>query len=170
MISFVQFEGLVCFFCGSISTSNGSRTSHSESIRLLEYGIVTQRVTMTLLHSSKKMSNGFYMSEEVVGKPIERVDARLKVTGEARYTAEQLPNLAHVNFVQSAIANGRILNIDTSAAEKASGVLAILTHKKHAKAQALPDLTTQYTMSSGNPYRTTLFTRRSTPSNHYADS
>ena len=38
---FVQFEGLVRFFCGNISTSKGSRTSHSESVKLLEYGIVT---------------------------------------------------------------------------------------------------------------------------------
>ena len=41
MSPFVQFEGLVRFLGGNISTSNGSRISHSESVKLLEYAIVT---------------------------------------------------------------------------------------------------------------------------------
>jgi len=35
-------------------------------------------VTMTLLHSSKKCQMGSIAKEEVVGKIVERVDARLK--------------------------------------------------------------------------------------------
>jgi hypothetical protein len=58
---FVQFEGLVRFFCGNISTSKGSRTSHSESVKLLEYGIVTAlEGDDDLTASQPKMSNGFY--------------------------------------------------------------------------------------------------------------
>lgn len=84
------------------------------------------------------------MNKEVVGS-INRVDAQLKVTGEARYTAEfQLSNLAHAVIVQSAIANGRVVDIDTRAAEKASGVLGIITHKNVPKLNQLPeDLTSE---------------------------
>lgn len=66
---------------------------------------------------------------EAVGKSMNRVDGRLKVTGGARYAAEfPVERLAHGVVVQSTIASGRITNIDTSAAEKSPGVLAVITH------------------------------------------
>jgi xanthine dehydrogenase YagR molybdenum-binding subunit len=65
-----------------------------------------------------------------IGKPIDRVDGRLKVTGGARYTADrQLPGMAHAVLVPSTIAAGRIARLDTSAAEQAPGVIAVLTHQ-----------------------------------------
>jgi xanthine dehydrogenase YagR molybdenum-binding subunit len=66
----------------------------------------------------------------VVGQPISRVDGWLKVTGSARYTADiPVDALAHGALVYSTIANGRIVSIGTAAAEKAPGVLVVLTHK-----------------------------------------
>jgi xanthine dehydrogenase YagR molybdenum-binding subunit len=65
-----------------------------------------------------------------VGEPLNRVDGRLKVTGRAPYTADQkIPNVVHAVLVTSAIAKGRIASIDTSAAERVPGTLAVLTHK-----------------------------------------
>src|SRR3954463_7082538 len=65
-----------------------------------------------------------------VGKPIDRVDGRLKVTGQARYAAEaQVENVAHAVLVVSTVAKGRVTSLDTGAAEKAPGVLAVLTHR-----------------------------------------
>ena len=65
-----------------------------------------------------------------VGQPISRIDGRLKVTGSARYTADiPLETSVHAAIVYSTIANGRIVSIDTAAAENAPGVLAVLTHK-----------------------------------------
>ncbi|MBW4498899.1 MAG: xanthine dehydrogenase family protein molybdopterin-binding subunit [Scytonema hyalinum WJT4-NPBG1] len=73
------------------------------------------------------------MSEVVsatVGAPVDRVDGRLKVTGSATYAAEpKIENLAYAVLVQSAIANGRIRDIDTRDAERAPGVLAVVTHR-----------------------------------------
>lgn len=69
------------------------------------------------------------MTESVIGKPIDRVDGRLKVTGAARYAAEfQFEHLAHAVVVKSEIAKGRITAINTNQAQKAPGVLTILTH------------------------------------------
>jgi xanthine dehydrogenase YagR molybdenum-binding subunit len=66
----------------------------------------------------------------VVGAPLDRVDGRAKVTGQARYAADQpVPNLAHGVLVTSRIASGRITHIDTRAAEAAPGVLAVITHR-----------------------------------------
>ena len=71
---------------------------------------------------------------ESVGKPLDRVDARLKVTGRATYTADHnLPGLTHAVLVTSAIAKGRIASIDTIAAEHVPGSLAVLTHKNRPK-------------------------------------
>ena len=64
-----------------------------------------------------------------IGKPVSRVDGRLKVTGGARYAAEfKQQNVAHGVLVMSTIANGRIKSIDTKPAERAPGVLGVITH------------------------------------------
>ena len=61
---------------------------------------------------------------------MDRVDGRLKVTGQARYTAEfPLPGVAHGVLVRSTLARGRITHIDSAAAARYPGVLAILTHE-----------------------------------------
>lgn len=72
--------------------------------------------------------------EQVTGKPIDRVDGRLKIMGAARYAAE-IPqdNIAHAVLIQSAIAKGRIKDLDTSVAETAPGVLAVITHRNAPK-------------------------------------
>jgi xanthine dehydrogenase YagR molybdenum-binding subunit len=75
----------------------------------------------------------------VVGQPISRVDGRLKVTGGARYTADIVPEaIVSAAIVYSTIANGRIISIDTAAAENAPGVLAVLTHKNMPRMKTLP--------------------------------
>jgi xanthine dehydrogenase YagR molybdenum-binding subunit len=74
-----------------------------------------------------------------VGQPISRVDGRLKVAGGARYTADiPLGGVAHVAIVYSTIANGRTVSIDTAAAEKAPGVLVVLTHKNMPRMNPVP--------------------------------
>jgi xanthine dehydrogenase YagR molybdenum-binding subunit len=72
--------------------------------------------------------------EKAVGQPINRVDGRLKVTGGARYAAEaQVDNVAHAILVLSTIPSGRIKSIDATAAEKAPGVLAVISHRNAPK-------------------------------------
>ncbi|KAA5539677.1 xanthine dehydrogenase family protein molybdopterin-binding subunit [Adhaeribacter rhizoryzae] len=61
--------------------------------------------------------------------PISRVDGRAKVTGKATYAAEhKVPNLAYGFLVGSTIAKGRIKSLDTKSAERAPGVLGVITH------------------------------------------
>lgn len=68
--------------------------------------------------------------QRVVGAPLDRVDGTLKVTGRARYAAEFSPaGVACAAIVTSTVARGRIAAIDTSAAERAPGVLHVLTHR-----------------------------------------
>ncbi len=67
--------------------------------------------------------------QNFIGKPMDRVDGMLKVTGQARYSADTPdPKMAYGVLVQSTIAGGTITKIDVSSAEKLPGVLGVLTH------------------------------------------
>jgi xanthine dehydrogenase YagR molybdenum-binding subunit len=71
---------------------------------------------------------------------LSRVDGRLKVTGTARYPAEfNPPNVAYAFAVMSPISNGTITAVDSAAAEKATGVLAVLTHLNAPKLAEPPN-------------------------------
>ena len=70
------------------------------------------------------------MSTQHVGKSINRVDGRLKVSGEAKYAAEyNVPNLAYGCVISSEIARGTIASIDAGAALALPGVLRVFTHE-----------------------------------------
>jgi xanthine dehydrogenase YagR molybdenum-binding subunit len=67
---------------------------------------------------------------KVVGQPLDRIDGPLKTTGRAPYAYERhdvAPNQAYGYVVGAAIAKGRITGMDTAAAQKAPGVVAIVT-------------------------------------------
>jgi xanthine dehydrogenase YagR molybdenum-binding subunit len=65
-----------------------------------------------------------------MGRPEPRLDARLKVTGEARYASDfPVSNPAYAFLVTSAIAKGRIDRLDLAEARTVPGVLDILTHE-----------------------------------------
>ena len=65
-----------------------------------------------------------------MGEPAPRLDARLKVTGQARYASDMpVNNPAFAYLVTSAIAKGTIGNIDLNEAKAVPGVLDIFTHE-----------------------------------------
>lgn len=67
---------------------------------------------------------------DVIGEPLDRVDGKLKVTGRATYTAEfNIPNVAHGVLHVSSIARGRIAAMDTQAAARVPGVIAIMNQQ-----------------------------------------
>jgi xanthine dehydrogenase YagR molybdenum-binding subunit len=69
-------------------------------------------------------------AQGIVGKPVDRVDGRLKVTGGARYAYEmQQEGVLYGFVVEASIGKGTINSIDTRAAEKAPGVALVLTHR-----------------------------------------
>src|SRR3954464_14927070 len=66
----------------------------------------------------------------VVGQPLDRIDGPLKTTGTAPYAYERhdvVPNQAYGYVLGAGIATGRINGMDTAAARRAPGVLAIVT-------------------------------------------
>ncbi|MFL5577151.1 MAG: xanthine dehydrogenase family protein molybdopterin-binding subunit, partial [Gemmatimonadaceae bacterium] len=76
-----------------------------------------------------------------IGQPVDRVDGPRKVTGAARYSAEiALPHMAHAVLVGAPVPSGRVGAVDTREAERADGVLAVLTHRNLPKVAAQPPL------------------------------
>lgn len=73
-------------------------------------------------------------TESKIGKSVDRVDGRQKVTGQAKYAAEiSRKNLAHAFLIQSTITSGKIKSIDSSHAETVPGVLKVITYKNAPK-------------------------------------
>src|SRR2546423_14074451 len=65
-----------------------------------------------------------------MGKPEPRYDARLKVTGAARYPSDMpVSNPAYAFLVTSSIAKGRLERLDVDGARAVPGVLDILTQE-----------------------------------------
>ena len=67
----------------------------------------------------------------LVGKPLDRVDGPLKVTGRAPYAYESraLKDPAYGYIVTATVAAGTISKIDADAARKAPGTILVMTHE-----------------------------------------
>ncbi|WP_089940825.1 hypothetical protein [Candidatus Entotheonella palauensis] len=64
----------------------------------------------------------------IIGKPAQRVNAQLKVTGQAHYSADiDLPGTLWGKSLHSPYAHARIVRIDTTAAQQVPGVHAVIT-------------------------------------------
>ena len=73
---------------------------------------------------------------KVIGKPFDRIEGPLKVTGRAPYAYERHDAVENpaVGFVVGAgVAKGRIKSMDLTAARKAPGVLAVVTAESAGK-------------------------------------
>ncbi|WP_018389756.1 aldehyde oxidoreductase molybdenum-binding subunit PaoC [Ancylobacter sp. FA202] len=67
---------------------------------------------------------------KVIGRPLDRIDGPLKTTGTAPYAYERhdiVADPAYGHVIGATIAKGRITAMDLSAAERAPGVLAVVT-------------------------------------------
>ncbi|MFQ6550363.1 xanthine dehydrogenase family protein molybdopterin-binding subunit [Aestuariibius sp. 2305UL40-4] len=70
------------------------------------------------------------MLEDTLGRPVNRVDGHLKITGRAKYAADQRPDRAalHGVLLKSSIASGHILSFDLAEAETMQGFVRFLSH------------------------------------------
>ena len=87
------------------------------------------------------------MADKTVGKPIKRTEDPRLIQGLAHYVDDiRLPDTLHAVFLRSIYAHARIKSIDTTAAQKLPGVVAVYTGQDTQKigpvpcAAALPDL------------------------------
>jgi xanthine dehydrogenase YagR molybdenum-binding subunit len=68
------------------------------------------------------------MKKDMIGDSLDRVDGRLKVAGGAKYSGEyKLPGLTYGVLVPATITSGTVTAMDIKAAQRAPGVLAVIT-------------------------------------------
>lgn len=71
-------------------------------------------------------------AQHVIGKPLDRYEGPLKVTGRATYAAEfTFPNLAYGVLVGATVGAGKVAGIDADAVKGLPGVIDVVTDFKH---------------------------------------
>ena len=89
-----------------------------------------------------------------LGQPLDRVDGRLKVTGQARYAGEYPETgLLHGSVVSSSIARGRVTHIDISEALQVPGVVMVLDHKNRPRLASYDEDYQDADSAEGSPFR-----------------
>src|SRR5438132_1021781 len=89
-----------------------------------------------------------------IGRPLNRVDGRAKVTGRAKYAAEyNIAGLTYGVVVSSGVARGKIKSIDSSAALDLDGVLQVFTHQNIPRLARSPQSYTDDIAPPGAPFR-----------------
>jgi len=75
----------------------------------------------------------------LIGAPISRLDGPLKVQGQARFAAEfPMEGMVYAALVYSTVPRGRIVTLDTLAAQAASGVVLVMTHENAPRMKPMP--------------------------------
>ncbi len=89
-----------------------------------------------------------------IGQAVPRIDGRLKVSGQARYAADQqADDLAYGVVVNSTIARGRIVAMHLADALAVPGVLDILSHANRPKVRSLGLFYKDMTAPGGTPFK-----------------
>jgi len=90
----------------------------------------------------------------VVGKPMDRVDGLLRVTGKARYAGEYPEQgLLYGSVVSSTIAAGRVVKIDSSAALALPGVVDVIDHSNRPPMAGDDEDYSDDDAADGKPFR-----------------
>jgi xanthine dehydrogenase YagR molybdenum-binding subunit len=79
-----------------------------------------------------------------VGAPVSRIDGPVKVTGQAKYAADNaFPSMLHAVLVRSTVASGTVRAIDARSAMSIPGAIGVYTHENASEelfGRTLPDL------------------------------
>jgi xanthine dehydrogenase YagR molybdenum-binding subunit len=95
-----------------------------------------------------------HLTGQAIGLPLDRIDGLKKVTGSATYAYEYpVEGTAYAFALQSAIAKGRVVSIDASAARELPGVLAVLSQENAPRLAPLADAELAVFQSDAIAYR-----------------
>lgn len=89
-----------------------------------------------------------------LGQALDRVDGKLKVTGQARYAGEYPETgLLYGSVVSSTIARGRVTHIDITDALRVPGVVMVLDHKNRPRLASYDEDYEDADSADGSPFR-----------------
>src|SRR5215210_202743 len=89
---------------------------------------------MTIAEDSPPLLSALDRPNSYIGRSVPRPNLARLTQGRAQYVSDvTLPRMAHVAFVRSPYAHARIVSIDTTAAKKALGVIAVVAGPELSK-------------------------------------
>ena len=89
------------------------------------FGSDTNALTMNAAHPDSLLDSSV---QDIIGKPIDRIDGPRKVSGTATYAAEyQLDDVAYGYLVRATVGAGKIRSLDASRAKAMPGVVDVIT-------------------------------------------
>ena len=89
-----------------------------------------------------------------IGAPVDRVEGREKVTGQAKYAYEyRQDEVAYAVIIQSTVANGAVRGLDAGAARELPGVLAVIWHENAPSLHEVSDPELEVLQSDRLSYR-----------------
>ncbi len=108
-----------------LRVENGVVLADSDPKIRLAFGLLTrgQKITRTLSEQAvlKKVSEF-----TIMGKPIKRTDATVKVTGQAKYAGDiRVPGMLYARILRPPAHGAKMRSVDTAAAEKLSGLTVV---------------------------------------------
>jgi xanthine dehydrogenase YagR molybdenum-binding subunit len=87
----------------------------------------------------------------LIGASVSRIDGPLKVAGRATFAAEfPVEGMTYAALQYSTIARGRIVAIETAAAEAAPGVVLVMTYKNAPRLKPMPAFMTKPKAAGGD--------------------
>ena len=108
--------------------------------------ITTPEITtpdVTTLDLSPTQAPAHVRHGSSIGQPLTRRDGSLKVTGQARYAADNHPpGMLHAVLAVSRIARGRVTSLDVTAAKSHPGVIEVMTPANRPALAQDPDAKT----------------------------
>ena len=119
-------------------------------------------------HLEKKPPIKHYSKHTISGKPIDRLDSRQKVTGEAKFTADiRLPGMLQARILRPPAHGAKIISCETSAAKKVKGIhivqeedmIAVLHEHRDVADRALGLIKAKFDTPSSGPDNKTIFKR-----------
>lgn len=89
------------------------------------FGGDTNSLTMNKAHPDSLLDTS---AQDVIGKPLDRIDGPRKVSGQAAYAAEYaLNNVAYGFLVRATVGAGKIRSLDAEGAKAVPGVIDVIT-------------------------------------------
>ncbi|MDA0196377.1 MAG: molybdopterin-dependent oxidoreductase [Bacteroidetes bacterium] len=103
-----------------------------------------EKIVRSVTESKLKKASEF----KIIGKPILRQDAKMKVTGSAKYAGDiLLPGMLHARIKRSTAYNAKLISIDTSSLSRIEGIEIVQDGDLFAVLHESPDVAEQAIVS-----------------------
>jgi nicotinate dehydrogenase subunit B len=148
-----------------LSVENGVVFVTAEKNKRVSFGQLTQGQKITRQLSAKPATKDLSQFT-LMGKSITRLDARAKATGKAKYAGDlRLPDMLYAKILRPPAHGATLKRVDTSAAEKVSGVtlvnkdgiIAVLHREPEEAEKALRSINAEYDKPEATFDSTTVF-------------